>query len=155
MSKEKPPTPVELLTAAINRQSEIAEQQVAVFEQLVKLATPPRPEPNIGRRSDLRRMDGNNVVMHVPILQIAFKTLVPAQYIDPDALPELARITCPCGATIEVYPRSIEACHGPEGGDCPRFYLYTGESVRVANTQLLEAAALVTKRTEGVSQETA
>jgi hypothetical protein len=74
----------------------------------------------------------------VPALQLAFKTKVPDKHLD--LAPELARISCPCGATIEVQPRQIEECHGPEGGECPRFYMYTGATVRVANAEILASS---------------
>lgn len=99
----------------------------------------PREADHIGNVALPTRTDGDFMVRHVPILQLAFKVQVPDQFLELSR--ELARVHCPCGAIVELLPAEISICHGPEDGDCPRFYLYTGETVRVANTDLLAPLA--------------
>lgn len=108
--------------------------QNALLSRVVK-ALDPEPMPTIGHRSDLQPVDAEFMVRHVPVLQIAYKQEVPAEYTEISR--ELARVNCPCGAVVELLPATMEACPGPEESDCPRFYLFTGETVRVANPDLL------------------
>lgn len=113
---------------AIERQNQLLAQTQALL--------PPPPSPTLGRREHLMLTDGDFMVRHLPLLQIAFKRRVPDKHLEIE--PELARVHCPCGTVVELEPREMSGCPGPEGGSCPRFYLYTRSSgpVHVANPEL-------------------
>lgn len=113
------------------------EQQNALLGRVEEHLRPPPRMPSVGSRSDLTPRDGDFLVRNIPALQLAFQRAVPDKHVELE--PGLARIHCPCGAVNELMPANLRACIGPEGGECPRFYLFTGTSVRVANADMLAA----------------
>lgn len=132
MAREQKRPPIEVLT------ERLAAGQDAVADGLGRIAdalTPP-DEPLVQIR-DLRRTD-TAFFAQTPVMKLAFRRVVPKGSIQSQQ-PGLAVVDCPCGATVEIAEGEHTACHGPEGGECPRFYLNTGTDVRVANTELLEA----------------
>lgn len=120
--------------AAIGEQM---DRQNSLLGEVARLLRPREPD-HLGRVSRPTLTDGDFMVRHIPVLQLGFRTQVPDKHLELE--PELARIHCPCGSVVELIPGEIKECHGPEDDDCPRFYLYTGESVRVANPDRLAPA---------------
>jgi hypothetical protein len=136
MGRERQPSAAEeradRMAAAVDRQAQALERIARRME--------PEPTPryrNAGDRSPFM-FDGETHAALLPLLVIAYKREVPKRAVQSKD-PGLARVDCPCGAVVEIPQAEQTACPGPEGGECPRFYLYTGHTIRVANTDLLEA----------------
>lgn len=123
------------LSDQLTRLADAIEVQNQLLAQTQALLPPP-PAPPLGRREHVMLTDGDFMVRHLPLLQVGFKRRVPDKHLEIE--PEFARVHCPCGAIVELLPRELSACPGPEGSDCPRFYLYTRSCgpVHVANPEL-------------------
>jgi hypothetical protein len=84
-----------------------------------------REAARIGHRSEPRRLDFGLMMQAVPGLAAQYKRKIPAEFWSITA-PELVDVACPCGETPAARLGIPKECV------CERFYLYTGEHVRVA-----------------------
>lgn len=82
------------------------------------------------KRHPLRKWPFAAVVRGIPELAEAFQTKVPGNFFT--VIEGRVEVPCPCkGAT--VYPALEPApCPAAERTDCPRWYVFDGEDVRVA-----------------------
>jgi hypothetical protein len=70
------------MSKALDALTGAVERQNALLGQIAQQTKPPTPEPRIGRRSHELLTDGDYMVRHVPVLQIAFKRKVPDKHVE-------------------------------------------------------------------------
>lgn len=125
MSREKAPTPVELLTGALEAQTAVMERQV---DALDALRPRPEPEPRIGNRSDFEPV-GNYVPLAGLELMLAARVpirKVPGAFFDRRG--DLTLIGCGCRRVHSVHAGQLYGCK------CGRVFIDTGKAVFAAHT---------------------
>jgi hypothetical protein len=113
---------IDRMTYAIEDRSRMIREHRAEDERRERER---REAARIGRRSEPRRLDFALMMQAVPGLAAQYKRKIPAEFWSV-AAQELVDVACPCGETPAARLGVPKECA------CERFYLYTGESVRVA-----------------------
>lgn len=131
MSRDKPPTPVEVLTGAVEKQTAAMERQTEFISMLVENTRPkpPPPEPRIGSRSDFEP-----VGKYVPIagLELMLAARVPIRKVPSgffERRGELTLLGCRCRRAHSIFQGGLYGCK------CGRVFIDTGRAVFSANTQ--------------------
>lgn len=109
---------------SVDRQADALERIAGLGVELLsrdrQRAAEQRP-----RRRELRRLSIEAMMHGMPALAAQFQTVVPPEFWALTGENEVT-IACPCGEEPVIHRASPTEC------GCDRFFLYTGDSVRVA-----------------------